>query len=51
MKKQKIAEQVDASNRLYFGNESNPNSLAAKAGMVQKYNEAHDKRNNNNKNK
>ena len=46
-KRQKTAMQVEESNRMYFGNEQNPNSLAAKAGMVQKYNEAHDKRNNN----
>lgn len=46
-RKQRIAMQVEESNRLYFGNDPNPNSLASKAAMVQKYNEAHDKRNSN----
>ncbi len=46
-KKERIARQVEESNKLYFGNDPNPNSLASKAAMVQKYNEAHDKRNNN----
>ena len=48
-KKERIARQVEESNKLYFGNDPNPNSLASKAAMVQKYNEAHDKRNNKNK--
>ena len=39
--------QIEESNRLYFGNDPNPNSLASKAAMVQKYNEAHEKRNSN----
>ena len=47
IKKQKTAMQIEESNRLYFGNDPNPNSLASKAAMVQKYNEAHEKRNSN----
>lgn len=45
-KKEMIQKQVDESNRMYFGNDPKPGSLASKAAMVQKYNEAHDKRNN-----
>jgi len=47
VKRQKTARQVEESNLLYFGNDPNPNSLASKAAMVQKYNEAHEKRNSN----
>lgn len=47
VKKEKIARQVEESNLLYFGKDPNPGSLASKAAMVQKYNEAHDKRNSN----
>lgn len=47
VKKQNIAKQVEESNLLYFGKDPNPGSLASKAAMVQKYNEAHDKRNSN----
>lgn len=46
-KKERTAKQIEESNLLYFKNDPNPNSLASKAAMVQKYNEAHDKRNNN----
>ena len=46
-KREKTARQIEESNLLYFKNDPNPNSLASKAAMVQKYNEAHDKRNNN----
>lgn len=46
-KREKTAKQIEESNLLYFKNDPNPNSLASKAAMVQKYNEAHDKRNNN----
>ena len=46
-KKEKTAKQIEESNMLYFRNDPKPNSLASKAAMVQKYNEAHEKRNNN----
>lgn len=36
-------EQIEKSNKYYFENESNPDSLFAKANMVQKYNEKHNK--------
>ena len=48
-KKEKTAKQIEESNELYFRNDPKPGSLASKAAMVQKYNEAHDKRNNKNK--
>lgn len=47
-KKEKIAKQIEESNKLY-NSDPKPGSLASKAAMVQKYNEAHDKRNNKNK--
>ena len=46
-KKEKTAKQIEESNMLYFRNDPKPNSLASKAAMVPKYNEAHEKRNNN----
>lgn len=46
-KREKTARQIEESNMLYFRNDPNPNSLASKAAMVQKYNEAHEKRNSN----
>lgn len=46
-KREKTAKQIEESNMRYFRNDPNPNSLASKAAMVQKYNEAHEKRNNN----
>ena len=36
-------EHVENAEKYYFGNESNPNSLFAKANMVQKYNEKNNK--------
>ncbi len=36
-------QHVDASEKYYFENESNPESLFAKANMVQKYNEKNNK--------
>lgn len=42
IKKEKIAKQIEESSRYYNAN-AKPGSLAAKAGMVQKYNEAHEK--------
>lgn len=42
-KKERIAKQIEESNKIY-SNDPKPGSLAAKAGMVQKYNDAHDKR-------
>ncbi len=50
-KKARIAKQVDESNRFYFGNDPKPDSLASKAGMVQKYNEAQEMKKRGNKNK
>ena len=46
-KRQKTAMQIEESNQLYFKNDPKPGSLASKAAMVQKYNEAHEKRNSN----
>lgn len=43
IKKEKIAKQIEESSKYYNAN-AKPGSLAAKAGMVQKYNEAHEKR-------
>ena len=43
IKKEKIAKQVEESNKFYNDN-AKPGSLASKAAMVQKYNEAHEKR-------
>lgn len=39
----KTKEQLKASNDFYSSNSSNPGSLAAKARMVEKYNEKHKK--------
>ncbi len=47
-KKEAIAKQIEESKKLY-NTDAKPGSLAAKAGMVQKYNEAHEKRGNKNK--
>lgn len=47
-KKEKIAKQIEESSRIY-NSDPKPGSLASKAAMVQKYNEAHDKRSNKNK--
>lgn len=44
-KKEKIAKQIEESSKLYSTN-AKPGSLASKAAMVQKYNEAHEKRGN-----
>lgn len=44
-KKEKIAKQIEESNKLY-NTDAKPGSLAAKAAMVQKYNETHEKRGN-----
>ena len=44
-KKEKIAMQIEAGNQIY-NNDPKPGSLASKAAMVQKYNDAHDKRKN-----
>ena len=38
-----IAKQIEESNKLY-NTDAKPGSIAAKAAMVQKYNEAHEKR-------
>ncbi len=43
VKKEKIAKQIEESSKDYNTN-AKPGSLASKAAMVQKYNEAHDKR-------
>ena len=43
VKKEKIAKQIEESSKYYNPN-AKPGSLASKAAMVQKYNEAHDKR-------
>ena len=42
-KKEKIAKQIEESSK-YYNTNAKPGSLASKAAMVQKYNEAHDKR-------
>lgn len=42
VKKEKIAKQIEESSK-YYNADAKPGSLAAKAGMVQKYNEAHEK--------
>ena len=44
VKKEKIAKQIEESSK-YYNTNARPGSLASKAAMVQKYNEAHDKRN------
>ena len=44
VKKEKIAKQIEESSK-YYNTNVKPGSLASKAAMVQKYNEAHDKRN------
>ena len=41
--KEKIAKQIEESSK-YYNTNAKPGSLASKAAMVQKYNEAHDKR-------
>ena len=43
VKKEKIAKQIEESSK-YNNTNAKPGSLASKAAMVQKYNEAHDKR-------
>ena len=43
IKKEKIAKQIEESSK-YYNTNAKPGSLASKAAMVQKYNEAHDKR-------
>ena len=45
-KRERTAKQIEESNKFY-NTDANPNSLAAKAAMVQKYNEAHEKRSKN----
>lgn len=45
-KKEMIAKQIEESSRIY-NSDPKPGSLAAKAAMVQKYNEAHEKRSKN----
>lgn len=42
-KKERIVKQVEESNKFYNTN-AKPGSIAAKAAMVQKYNEAHEKK-------
>ena len=42
-KKERIAKQIEESNKLY-NTDAKPGSIAAKAAMVQKYNEAHETR-------
>lgn len=42
-KKERIAKQIEESNKLY-NTDAKPGSIAAKAAMVQKYNESHEKR-------
>lgn len=44
-KKERIARQIEEAKQRY-DTEAKPGSLAAKAAMVQKYNEAHEKRSN-----
>ena len=43
VKKEKIAKQIEESSK-YYNTNAKPGGLASKAAMVQKYNEAHDKR-------
>ena len=43
VKKEKIAKQIEEPSK-YYNTNAKPGSLASKAAMVQKYNEAHDKR-------
>ena len=43
VKKEKIAKQIEESSK-YYNTNAKPGSLASKSAMVQKYNEAHDKR-------
>ena len=43
VKKEKIAKQIEESSK-YYNTNAKPGSLASKAAMVQKYNEAHDKK-------
>ena len=43
VKKEKIAKQIEESSK-YYNTNAKPGRLASKAAMVQKYNEAHDKR-------
>lgn len=43
VKKEKIAKQIEESSK-YYNTNAKPGSLASKAAMVQKYNEAHDMR-------
>ena len=43
VKKEKIAKQIEESSK-YYNTNAKPGSHASKAAMVQKYNEAHDKR-------
>ena len=43
VKKEKIAKQIEESSK-YYNTNAKPGSLASKVAMVQKYNEAHDKR-------
>ena len=43
VKKEKIAKQIEESSK-YYNTNAKPGSLASKEAMVQKYNEAHDKR-------
>ncbi len=43
VKKEKIAKQIEESSK-YYNTNAKPGSLASKAAMVQKYNEAHEKR-------
>lgn len=43
VKKEKITKQIEESSK-YYNTNAKPGSLASKAAMVQKYNEAHDKR-------
>lgn len=43
VRKEKIAKQIEESSK-YYNTNAKPGSLASKAAMVQKYNEAHDKR-------
>lgn len=42
-KKERIAKQIEESSK-YYNTDAKPGSIAAKAAMVQKYNEAHEKR-------
>ena len=43
IRREKTAKQIEESKRFYKET-AKPGSLAAKAAMVQKYNEAHEKR-------